>query len=50
MNFIPITGDGNCLYRLLSYFLYGSENNHDNLPKEVYENAISHKNELKNFF
>ena len=50
VNLIQITGDGNCLYRAFSYFLYGNENEHINIRKEVYEKAKIRKNELKNFF
>jgi len=38
------------LYRSFSYFLYGNENEHINLRKQVYEQAKILKNELKNFF
>ncbi len=30
-NIINITGDGNCFYRSISYYLTGSENSHQNL-------------------
>ena len=32
---IPITGDGNCLFRSLSYGYYGSEEEHKSIRKEI---------------
>ena len=39
-NLIPITGDSNCFYRTISYYLTGNENLHKNLRESVY-NYIS---------
>ena len=43
---IDITGDGNCFFRSISYFLYNTENQHYNIRLATY-NYI--KNNLQNF-
>lgn len=35
-NLIPITPDGNCFYRAISYYLTGNENLYKNLRESVY--------------
>ena len=50
VEFIPITGDGNCLYRSTSYYLYGHENEYNNIRQKVYNEAKLHKNDIKPFF
>ena len=35
-NIIPITPDGNCFFRTISYYLTGNENLHKNLRESVY--------------
>ena len=36
-NLIPITSDGNCFFRAISYYLTGNENLHKNLRESVYK-------------
>ena len=50
VEFIPITGDGNCLYRSTSYYLYGHENEYNNIRQKVYNEEKIHKNDIKPFF
>ena len=49
VEFITITGDGNCLYRSTSYYLYGHENEYNNIRQKVYNEAKLHKNDIKPF-
>ena len=46
-NIINITGDGNCFYRSISYYLTESENLHKNLRLSVYKYVI---NNLTKFY
>ena len=50
IDFIDITGDGNCLFRATSYFLYGNEDQYKEIRKLVYQEAKNNKEELKPFF
>ena len=36
-NLNEITGDGNCFFRTLSYYLYNNENSHKNLRDSAYQ-------------
>ena len=47
---IIVLGDGNCLYRTFSYFLYENEEHHKELRKIIYEQAKNHKDQIKEFF
>ena len=47
---IIVLGDGNCLYRTFSYFLYENEEHHKELRKIIYEHAKNHKDQIKEFF
>ena len=39
VNIINVEGDGNCFYRVISYFLYKNEINHLNIRQEIFERA-----------
>ena len=39
VKFIPIKGDGNCLYRSTSYYLYGHQNEYNNIRQKVNNEA-----------
>ena len=47
---IKVTGDGNCLYRSLSYYLYETEDKYNDVRQEIYTHANSHKDTIKEFF
>ena len=38
---VDITGDGNCLYRALSRFIFGKESCHSRIRNEIYQEALS---------
>ena len=40
---INIIGDGNCLFRAISYFLNNTEDNHSEIRKQIYNEAIKRK-------
>ena len=48
--FIPMTEDDNCLYKSILYYLYGYENEYNNIRQKVYNEAKLHKNDIKPFF
>ena len=50
IDFIDITGDGNCLFRATSYYLYGKEDQYKEIRKLVYQESKNNKEELKPFF
>lgn len=43
-NWIKLTKDGNCLFRTLSYYLYGSEDWQIEIRNQIYEEAKKLKN------
>lgn len=44
---IPIIGDGNCLFRSISYFLHGTQEHHDKLRAEAVKYIRRNWNDLK---
>ena len=38
---VKIVGDGNCLFRSFTYFLYNHENVHKNLRMKVIDNVVN---------
>ena len=38
---VDITGDGNCLYRALSRFIFGTESLHNRIRNEIYQEALN---------
>ena len=50
LNIINITGDGNCLFRSLSYFLYNNEDNYKQIRKEIFEYSQTIKSIIPNVF
>ena len=46
---IPITGDGNCFFRTLSYYLNGDENSHKNLRDSAYQYVSNNITRLYEF-
>ena len=50
IDFIEITGDGNCLYRATSYYLNQSKEKYKEIRELVYNEAKNNKEELKPFF
>ena len=45
---INITGDGNCLYKAISYFLYGTELNYNKIRNKIYIHGLTKLNILPN--
>ncbi len=48
-NIENVIGDGNCLFRAISLFLYGHENCHGEIRKEVVKYTAEHWETLKSF-
>jgi hypothetical protein len=49
MTIVPIEGDGNCLFRAVSYQLYLHENNHAILRKQCVEHLKLHRDRFEMF-
>ena len=43
---IPISSDGNCLFRSISYYIYGSQIFHGRVRKEIVDHVLSHWDEF----
>ena len=48
VNIIEIEGDGNCLFRSISQFLYGNQYMHKNIRMSIYNEALSRLNVIPN--
>ena len=48
VNIIEIEGDGNCLFRSISQFLYGNQYMHKNIRMRIYNEALSRLNVIPN--
>ena len=50
IDFIEITGDGNCLNRATSYYLHQREEKYKEIRELIYNEAKINKEELNHFF
>ena len=41
INIVDVVGDGNCLYRALSRFLYGTEDLHLRIRNDIYNDLLN---------
>lgn len=46
---IPIRGDGNCLFRSVSYSIYGTQDRHREIRLSVVERIVEHWHRYKDF-
>ena len=46
---IEITGDGNCFFRTISQYIYGSEKNYSNIRNLAYNYIVDHLNEIYDY-
>ena len=44
LNIIPIIGDGNCLFRSISCFVYGTEDLYARVRREIYNEVVLRSN------
>ena len=47
---VTVTGDGNCLYRCMSCYLYETEEKINEIRMKIYSEAKSNKDNIKEFF
>ena len=47
---VTVTGDGNCLYRCMSCYLYETEEKFNEIRMKIYSEAKSNKDNIKQFF
>ena len=50
LEFIRVEGDGNCLFRTFSVYLYEIETRYKQLREQIYNYAKTNKEEIKDFF
>ena len=48
-NFVPIKGDGNCLFRAISYLKDGTQNNHMHYRNKAVSYMKNNQNMIENF-
>lgn len=46
---VPIRGDGNCLFRSVSYCLFGTQENHREIRLQVVERVVNNWHRYKDF-